>query len=205
MVKEQLIGCGINDERVLRAMSVIPRHLFLDQAFWPRAYGDHPLPIGFDQTISQPYIVALMTQALQLTGEEKVLEIGTGSGYQTAILAVLVSRVFTIEYQKDFSKKAKTLLKRLKIDNVEFTVNDGSLGWEDYTPYDGIIVTAGAPDIPEVLIGQLADGGRLVIPVGSLINQRLIRVIKGREIIEKHDLCGCSFVPLFGEHGWKHD
>lgn len=205
MVKEQLIGCGINDERVLWAMSVIPRHLFLDQAFWPRAYGDHPLPIGFDQTISQPYIVALMTQALQLTGEEKVLEIGTGSGYQTAILAVLVSRVFTIEYQKDFSKKAKTLLKRLKIDNVEFTVNDGSLGWEDYAPYDGIIVTAGAPDIPEVLIGQLADGGRLVIPVGNLANQRLIRIIKGREIIEKHDLGGCAFVPLFGEHGWKHD
>ena len=204
MVKEQLIGRGITDERVLGAMSVIPRHLFIDQAFWPRAYGDHPLPIDFDQTISQPYIVALMTQALQLSGGEKVLEVGTGSGYQTAILAVLASRVFTVEYQKELSKKAKSILRRLKIDNVEFTVGDGSLGWEDQAPFDGIIVTAGAPDIPDVLMGQLAFDGRLVIPVGSLANQRLFRIIKGREIIEKHDLGGCAFVPLYGEHGWKH-
>ena len=127
MVKEQLLGRGINDERVLRAMSFIPRHLFLDQAFWPRAYGDHPLPIGFEQTISQPYMVALMTQALQLTGEEKVLEIGTGSGYQTAVLAVLASKIYTVEYEKDLSKKAKSILRRLKIDNVEFAIDDGSL------------------------------------------------------------------------------
>ncbi len=204
MVKEQLINRGITDERVLQAMSVVPRHLFLDQAFWPRAYGDYPLPIGCDQTISQPYIVATMTQELGIKGDEKILEIGTGSGYQTAILSFLGARVYTIERNAELSKQAETIIRNLKIKNVHFKIGDGSIGLGKYAPYDGIIVTAGAPDIPDELMEQLAAGGTIIIPVGKRDTQRLIRITRGEDIIEKHDMFACAFVPLLGKQGWKH-
>ena len=202
MVKEQLISRGITDERVLQAMSIIPRHLFIDQAFLPRAYGDSPLPIGCDQTISQPYIVATMTQEIGIKGDDKILEIGTGSGYQTAILSFLGARVYTIERNEELSKQAETVIRNLNIKNVRFKIGDGSIGWEKHAPYDGIIVTAGAPDIPDELMEQLAVGGTIVIPVGKRDTQRLIRVTKGENIIEKHEMLACSFVPLLGKQGW---
>ena len=205
MVKEQLINRGITDEQVLRAMGSVPRHLFVDQAFWPRAYFDHPLPIGHEQTISQPYIVALMTQELEVTEGAKVLEIGTGSGYQTAVLAVLGCSVFTVERVKELTQKATNTLQRLGITNVCFRVGDGSLGWEENAPYNGIIVTAGAPVLPDNLLAQLAINGKLVIPIGSKYFQRLIKVIKGENMIEKRDICGCAFVPLVGKNAWNHE
>ena len=202
MVKEQLIGRGITDEKVLAAMAVVPRHLFVDQAFWPRAYGDHPLPIGDDQTISQPYIVGLMTAALELSEGEKVLEIGTGSGYQAAILSAVGVSVFTVERHKSLSQRAQKLLRSLRLKNISYKIEDGSIGWEDRAPFDGIIVTAGAPDIPDVLIHQLAIGGRIVIPVGDRGTQRMLKIVKGDGVIEKSDICDCSFVPLLGKQGW---
>ena len=204
MVGEQLIKRGIVDESVLKAMGSVPRHLFVDQAFWPRAYGDYPLPIGNDQTISQPYIVALMTQELALPENGKVLEIGTGSGYQTAILSFLGCSVYTIERFDELTKRAKNVLKKLNIKNIHFKVGDGSIGWEVNAPFDGIIVTAGAPEIPDALIEQLTTGGKIVIPVGKRHSQRLISVIKGEKIIEKHDMCGCMFVPLVGYRAWNN-
>lgn len=204
MVKEQLIARGIVDERVLKAMGSVPRHLFVDQAFWPRAYGDYPLPIGHNQTISQPYIVALMTQELELMEEGgKVLEIGTGSGYQTAILAFLGSTVYTIERYAEFTKSTRAVLKKLGIKNIHFRVGDGSIGWEENAKFDSIIVTAGSPDIPDTFMEQLTTGGRIVIPVGKRNSQRLIKIVKGEKIIEKYDICGCMFVPLIGDKGWK--
>lgn len=204
MVKEQLISRSINDERVLKAMNFLPRHLFVDQAFWPRAYGDHPLPIGDEQTISQPYIVALMTQELKLSGGEKVLEIGTGSGYQTALLAVLECNVFTIERNRELAKKAEKIIKKLKLKNVCFKIGDGSVGWPEKAPFGRIIVTAGAPDVPEDLMDQLVVGGKIVIPVGNRVSQNLTVINKGENIIEKTELCGCAFVPLFGKQGWAN-
>ena len=204
MVKEQLIKRGIKDERVLKAMGTVPRHLFIDEAFWPRAYGDHPLPIGHDQTISQPYIVALICQELVFKEEGKVLEIGTGSGYHSAILAVMGYRVYTIERYSALSKKAMKIIKKLGISSVEFKVGDGSMGWKEESPFDGIVVTAGAPTVPENLIKQLNTGGRIVIPVGDRVSQCLKVVEKSEKIIEKRDVCGCTFVPLIGEQGWKN-
>ena len=204
MVTGQLIKRGINDERVLKAMGAVPRHLFVDQAFWPRAYGDHPLPIGHDQTISQPYIVALMTQELAVPENGKILEIGTGSGYQTAVLALLGCSVYTVERHEELTRRGKRVLKKLGITNVHFRIGDGSLGWEDEGLFDGIIVTAGAPDIPDTLLDQLTMGGSIVIPVGDMNSQRLIKVTKGEKIIEKHDMCSCSFVPLVGDQAWNH-
>ena len=204
MVKEQLIARGITDERILKVMGSVPRHLFVDQAFWPRAYGDYPLPIGHNQTISQPYIVALMTQELELPEEGgKVLEIGTGSGYQTAILAFLGCTVYTIERYAELTKRTRTVLKILGIKNIHFRAGDGSIGWEENAKFDGIIVTAGSPGIPDTYMEQLAENGRIVIPVGEKNSQRLIKVVKGEKIIEKHDICGCKFVPLIGDKGWK--
>ena len=196
MVKEQCIARGITDERVLRAMGTMPRHLFVDAGFEPRAYGDHPLPIGNDQTISQPYIVALMTQELGVREGMKVLEVGTGSGYQAAILGFLGCTVYTVERHEPLSKRARKIISRLGIDTVHYLVGDGSLGWKEYAPYDGIIVTAGAPVIPEALQEQLAVEGTLVIPVGGRDQQRLLKIIKGESMIEKQDICGCTFVPL---------
>ena len=206
MVKEQLIKRGIHDERVLKAIGSVPRHKFIDQAFWPRAYGDHPLPIGHDQTISQPYIVALMTEALELKGNEKVLEIGTGSGYQAAILAELAERVFSIERIGSLADKARKVLESLNYYNVLIRVGDGTYGWREESPFDAIIVTAGAPDVPRTLLEQLAIGGRLVVPTGDRYTQKLLKLTRTSESLENtetKDLGGCRFVNLIGEYGWK--
>ncbi len=203
MVKTQLVPRGIKDPRVLKAMGKIPRNRFIEEALSGEAYNDHPLPIGHKQTISQPYIVALMTEILELTGEEKVLEIGTGSGYQTAILADLSRKVFTVERIRDLMVKARNILADLGYNNIMFKAFDGTLGWKEYEPYDAIMVTAGAPKIPEPLLDQLADGGRLIIPVGNRFSQELIKVTKKNETIIQKNFGGCRFVDLLGVHGWK--
>lgn len=203
MVKGQLISRGIEDRRVLSAMGRIPRDRFVDEALTGEAYNDHPLPIGHKQTISQPYMVALMTEALKLTGNEKVLEIGTGSGYQTAILAELAEKVYTVERIRVLMVKARTILADLEINNVLFKAYDGTLGWEEHAPYDAIMVTAGAPRIPRPLLDQLADGGRLVIPIGDRTSQELVRITKQNEKYSQENLGGCRFVNLIGLHGWK--
>ena len=202
MVEEQLIARGIKDPRVIAAMKKVPRHLFLEEALQSQAYSDHPLPIGEKQTISQPYMVALMTEALQLKGNEKVLEIGSGSGYQAAVLAELAEKVFSVERIRSLAIRARNLLISLGYFNVEIKIFDGTYGWEEMGPYGAIIVTAGAPDIPQPLIDQLAVGGRLVIPVGDASVQDLFRVTRTEEGIKKEDLGGCRFVKLIGKHGW---
>jgi protein-L-isoaspartate(D-aspartate) O-methyltransferase len=205
MVEEQIFSRGINDAKLIAAMKKIPRHLFLEEALQGQAYSDHPLPIGEKQTISQPYMVALMTEALLLTGKEKVLEIGTGSGYQTAILAKLSEKVFSIERIRPLALRARKLLYELGYFNVEIKIFDGTLGWMEESPFDAIMVTAGSPDIPQTLVDQLAIGGRLVIPVGDAFVQDLIRVIKTEEGIKKEDLGGCRFVKLIGKYGWEKE
>lgn len=203
MVKNQLIPRGITDRRVLEAMRKIPRHLFVEEALQGEAYNDHPLPIGHKQTISQPYIVALMTQALDLKGDEKTLEVGTGSGYQTAILAELSEKVYTIERIRPLMENARKLLAELGYANILFKAFDGTLGWKEYAPYDAIIVTAGAPRIPEPLLEQMADGGRMVIPIGDRYSQDLIKVVRKKDDYRQENLGGCRFVDLVGVHGWK--
>jgi len=203
MVKNQLASRGIADEGILQAMGKIPRHLFISEALAGEAYNDHPVPIGEKQTISQPYIVALMTEALELKGKENTLEIGTGSGYQTAILAELSSRVYTIERIKSLLVDARKLLAQLGYSNVLFKAFDGTLGWKEYAPFDAIMVTAGAPSLPKPLMDQLADNGRMVIPVGDRYTQELIKVTKKGENLEQESLGGCRFVNLIGIHGWK--
>lgn len=203
MVKTQLIPRGIRDQRVLDAMMKVPRHLFVEEALRGEAYNDHPLPIGHKQTISQPYIVALMTQALELKGNEHTLEIGTGSGYQTAILAELCEKVYTIERIRPLLEKARKRLWDLGYTNILFKAFDGTLGWEEYAPFDAIIVTAGAPRVPQPLLDQLAEGGRLVIPVGGKFSQDLIKITKKNGNIIQKDLGGCRFVDLIGIYGWK--
>jgi protein-L-isoaspartate(D-aspartate) O-methyltransferase len=203
MVKNQLIPRGIADENVLRAMGKIQRHLFVEEALVGEAYNDHPLPIGHKQTISQPYIVALMTEALELTGKEKVLEIGTGSGYQTAILAELSDRVYTIERIEPLIERSKNLLQSLGYRNIFFKAYDGTLGWEDFAPFDAIMVAAGAPKVPDPLRKQLADGGRMIIPIGNKYSQDLIKVTRTKDRFAEKNLGGCRFVDLIGEHGWK--
>ena len=203
MVENQLIPRGITDEGVLLAMGKIHRHLFLEEAMAGEAYNDHPLPIGHKQTISQPYIVALMTQALELTGKEKTLEIGTGSGYQTAILAELSEKVYTIERIRPLLERARSLLNELGYTNILFKSFDGTLGWEMYSPFDAIIITAGAPKIPEPLLNQLGEGGRMVIPIGDRFSQDLIKVTKIEGEYREKNLGGCRFVDLIGAHGWN--
>jgi protein-L-isoaspartate(D-aspartate) O-methyltransferase len=203
MVKNQLVARGIKDERVLQAMGKIPRHLFIEDALYGEAYNDHPVPIGEKQTISQPYIVALMTEALELKGDENTLEIGTGSGYQTAILAELSSRVYTIERIKSLLGNARKLLSQLGYDNILFKAFDGTLGWKEYAPFDAIMVTAGAPHLAKPLIDQLADNGRMIIPVGDRYSQELIKVIRKGKDLEQKSLGGCRFVNLIGAHGWS--
>lgn len=207
MVDTQIRARGVRDERVLRAMEKIPRHLFVEPALEDQAYADTPLPIGEGQTISQPYMVALMTEAMNLKGQEKVLEIGTGSGYQTAILAELSEQVFSIERISTLAAQARKILDALKYFNVAIRVGDGTLGWREEAPFDAIIVTAGAPNIPRPLVEQLAIGGRLVIPVGGRFTQELYRVTRlsdDPEAVKKEALGGCRFVDLIGEHGWRH-
>jgi protein-L-isoaspartate(D-aspartate) O-methyltransferase len=202
MVREQLVPRGIKDKRVLMAMGAVPRHVFVDEALWGEAYNDNPLPIGEKQTISQPYIVALMTEALELTGRERVLEIGTGSGYQAAILAELVQKVFSIERIRPLYQRARRILDQLKYFNVVLKIYDGTLGWPEESPFDAIIVTAASPDVPVPLLDQLAVGGRMVIPVGDRYTQSLKRFIKTEKGYEEEDLGGVRFVSLIGEHGW---
>ena len=203
MVEEQLIVRGIQAPRVIEAMRKVPRHLFVEEAFWDRAYGDHALPIGEKQTISQPYMVARMTEALELTGAEKVLEIGTGSGYQTAVLAELTVKVRTVERVHSLHRKAQAALNRLQYLNIAFKLFDGTYGWPEEAPFDAIIVTAGAPDIPPSLVDQLKPGGCLVIPVGDRTGQTLQKIVKGPEGLMSTRLTGCVFVPLVGAFGWK--
>lgn len=199
---------GVSDRRVLDAMLKIPRHIFVQEAFALQAYNDTALPIGEKQTISQPYMVALMTELLGLTGREKVLEIGTGSGYQTAILAALADRVYSAERIRPLALRARKCLDSLKLFNVQLRINDteGSpIGWEEQAPFDAIIVTAGAPEVPGILIDQLAPGGRLVIPVGNDSEQQLLRIVKNDQgELESTTSVACRFVPLIGKQGWQH-
>lgn len=206
MVDSQLRSRGIRDPRVLKAMETVPRHLFVDEGLRDQAYSDGPLPIGENQTISQPYIVALMTEALELTGRDKVLEIGTGSGYQAAVLAEIAERVLSIERIAFLATRARKLIESLNYFNVAIRVGDGTLGWQDEAPFDAILVAAGSPEIPKTLIEQLAVGGRLVIPVGDRNSQQLIRITRQSEDVKdlkKEDLGGCRFVNLIGEYGWQ--
>ena len=203
MVQTQLIPRGINDPAVLMAMGKVPRDRFVEEALAGEAYNDHPLPIGHKQTISQPYIVALMTEALRLTEEEKTLEIGTGSGYQTAVLAELSRKVYTVERIRALMVNARQILQELGYTNILFKAFDGTLGWKEYAPYDAIIVTAGSPEIPQPLLDQLAEGGRLIIPVGNRYGQDLIKVTNQKGTFIKTNLGGCRFVDLVGIHGWK--
>jgi len=200
MVKRQLIRRGIRDERVLEAMKKIPRHLFVDESLKSRAYGDHPLPIGEGQTISQPYVVALMTEALKLKPSDRVLEIGTGSGYQAAVLAEIVKEVYSIEIRERLAKRAKQLLDKLGYKNIRIKHADGYFGWEEHAPFDAIIITASANHIAPPLIKQLKEGGRLIIPLGStLYSQTLTLVTKRQGQLEVEQMGGVRFVPMVGE------
>jgi protein-L-isoaspartate(D-aspartate) O-methyltransferase len=203
MVERQLLPRGIHDPLVLKAMEKIPREAFVPEDLRESAYGDNPLPIGEGQTISQPYIVALMTEALELKGPEKVLEIGTGSGYQAAVLAEIVQEVYSVERVTSLTEKAKQVLEKLGYRNVHFKVFNGTLGWPEHAPYDAVIVTAGAPEIPAPLVEQLKEGGRLVIPVGDSLSQDLLKIrkVRGKPLTE--DLGAVQFVRLVGEHGWE--
>jgi len=204
MVESQLVPRGIKDPRVLEAMRKVPRHLFVQETQRGSAYEDYPLPIGEGQTISQPYMVALMTEALNLTGEESVLEVGTGSGYQTAVLAELACKVYSVERIPSLTGQARKTLDSLGYKNVLVRLSDGTLGWPEYAPFDRIIVTAGAPSIPEPLVEQLVEDGILVVPVGSSLSQELIQLTRYRDgSIRKRKLGGCVFVRLVGKHGWE--
>ena len=203
MVDEQLTARGVTDPRVLATMRRVPRHRFVQEALRARAYGDHPLPIGEEQTISQPFIVGLMTSLLELTGREKVLEIGTGSGYQTAVLAQLARRVCSIERLPRLAERARALLESLGHDNVWIRVGNGALGWPDQAPFDRIIVTAGGPSIPPPLVQQLAPGGRMVLPVGTPENQTLTIVDNVGGEIRQRAHGECKFVKLVGKYAWE--
>jgi len=204
MVEEQLRARGLQSESVLEAMGMIPRELFLPPSRHHEAYIDQALPLSQGQTISQPFMVAVMTEALDLDPSYRVLEIGTGSGYQTAILAHLAAEVFSIERIPELAYQAEDALDDLGCENVRIRVADGTLGWPDEAPFDGILVTAGAPRIPESLKGQLIeDGGRLVVPVGDRFVQELVRVTRKGDSFESENLLACRFVPLLGEEGWE--
>jgi protein-L-isoaspartate(D-aspartate) O-methyltransferase len=202
MVKHQLIRRNITDPLVLDAMRKVPRHKFVEPALRNRAYDDCPLPIGYGQTISQPYIVALMTQSLELKGSERVLEIGTGSGYQAAILAEIADKVFTMERHSALANQARQVLDELKYANIVMRTGDGSIGWKQFAPYDGIIVTAASPGVPESLVKQLKDGGRMVIPVGDKYSQDLTIVTHIGNETDIKKVGGCVFVPLVGREGF---
>jgi protein-L-isoaspartate(D-aspartate) O-methyltransferase len=202
MVKNQLEARGITDPKVLAAMRKVPRHLFVSEALMDQGYTDHPLPIGEQQTISQPYIVAHMTEALRLGPDDRVLEIGTGSGYQAAILAQIVFRVYTIETIRSLHMMSRKLFDELNYSNIVTRYADGTNGWKDESPYDAIIVTAGAPEIPIPLVNQLDIGGRMVLPVGGRLTQDMVKLYRDEDGIHQSMLGGCRFVKLVGEHGW---
>jgi len=202
MVTNQIERRGLHEERLLAAFETVPRHLFVPQDYRYAAYDDNPLPIGFEQTISQPYIVALMTDFLELNGSERVLEVGTGSGYQAAILGIMAKEVHTLEYVPELATRADKLLKELGMDNVHCHYGDGSLGWPDDAPYKGILVAAAAPQAPNALLAQLEDDGRLVLPIGGRGLQQLeVWKRQGKEYISNSST-SVAFVPLRGEQGW---
>ncbi len=203
MVERQIKGRGVQDPLVIEAMLRIPRHLFVEEALQAQAYSDFPLPIGDRQTISQPFMVAYMTQALLLRGGEKVLEIGTGSGYQTAVLSCITSRVFSVERIPELARRARRILDGIGCGNVNIKVGDGTTGWAEEAPFEAVIVTAGAPSIPEAYLQQLAPGGRLVIPVGPQGSQVLKRLTRLESGVREESLLDCRFVPLIGKFGWN--
>ncbi|NLW31950.1 MAG: protein-L-isoaspartate(D-aspartate) O-methyltransferase [Fibrobacter sp.] len=194
---------GITDEHVLEAFRKVPRHLFVDGAMYAQAYDDNALPIGFGQTISQPYIVALMSELLELKKDEKILEIGTGSGFQAAILAQFSRRVYTIERNRELGETARKRLRSMGYENIVFKTGDGTCGWAQFAPFNKIIVTAGAPVVPQTLSDQLAIGGRMIIPTGDRKNQCLSIYDKTEQGMEYHSVGDVVFVPLIGEHGWE--
>jgi protein-L-isoaspartate(D-aspartate) O-methyltransferase len=202
MIEEQLARRGITDERVIGAMRRVPRHLFVEEALRDRAYGDHPLPIGEHQTISQPYIVALMTSLLALEGSEKVLEVGTGSGYQTAVLAALARRVCSIERRPSLAARARSVIEGFGITNVWIRVGNGTLGWSDEAPFDRILVAAGGPVVPPPLFQQLTEGGRMVVPLGDTENQTLTLVENVGGTMKTTPYGDCTFVKLVGKYAW---
>jgi protein-L-isoaspartate(D-aspartate) O-methyltransferase len=204
MVRTQMEQRGVKDPRVLDAFRKIPRHLFMPEGIRHRAHDDAPLPIGGGQTISQPYTVARMTEALELTGKEVALEIGTGSGYQTAILSELAEWVYTVERIRDLASRARALLDELGCNNVAARIGDGTFGWKEHSPYQCIIVTAGAPEIPRPLVEQLEEGGRIVIPVGDQHTQRMIVGVKSGGELKTRDVGAYRFVELIGTQGWKN-
>lgn len=203
MVHEQIVARGVSDQRTLEAMATVPRHLFVDDAMRARAYGDYPLPIASGQTISQPYIVALMTEALQLKGNERVLEVGTGSGYQAAVLSRLCEQVYTVERINTLLAAARKVFDSLRYYNIVAKLDDGTMGWPENGPYDAIIVTAGGPEIPQPLIDQLAEPGRLIIPVGDQQVQELQLLTKSEGDVCVEVLSSVRFVDLIGQHGWS--
>jgi len=202
MIKSQIIHRGLNDPRLLTAFESVPRHLFVPEEYRYAAYDDNPLPIGYSQTISQPYIVALMTNLLELTGKERVLEVGTGSGYQAAILGILAVEVHTVEFIPELATRADKVLKGLGMDNVHIHIGDGSLGWPDAAPYAGILVAAAAPQMPTSLLEQLEDGGHLVLPVGGKGMQNLEVWKRTGDDFKKRIETAVAFVPLRGKEGW---
>ncbi|MFH0799429.1 MAG: protein-L-isoaspartate(D-aspartate) O-methyltransferase [Pseudomonadota bacterium] len=204
MVSEQLVPGGVRDPRVIAACAKVPRHMFVSPGMETQAYEDRPLQIGFGQTISQPLMVAIMSEALELTGSERVLEIGTGSGYQAVILAELAKEVFTVERIAELSIRARKVMYRLRYNNIKLKVGDGTLGWPDEAPFDGIIVTAGAPVVPEALTAQLVEGGRLVIPVGGEEMQYLDIIQRVGNDLRRRTITACRFVKLLGAQGWSN-
>lgn len=202
MVETQLRGRGITDPRTLAAMARVPRHLFVEEALAAKAYNDHPLPVGHSQTISQPYIVALMTQALGLTGSEKVLEIGTGSGYQAAVLSCLARTVYTVERIQSLLVRARKVFDAIGAVNIKSRLDDGTLGWAEEAPFDAIIVTAGGPSLPMPLVEQLGDPGRMVIPVGDRQSQDLVLIEKENGATRERLIERVRFVDLVGKYGW---
>lgn len=196
---------GVCDKRVLDAMLIVPRHFFVPEALQGRAYGDHALPIAANQTISQPFIVARMSELLELDNRSRVLEIGAGSGYQTAVLSKLAAQVYAIERIAELAREAQARIRQLDIYNATVKCFDGTLGWSAHAPYDAVLVAAGGPDVPEPLLAQLQTGGRLVIPIGDTrVEQRLIRFIRTEKGYEREDHGACAFVPLIGHYGWSN-
>lgn len=202
---ERLQDRGIRDLNLLRMFDLVPRHEFLPEAVRHRAYEDAAVPIGFGQTASQPSMQALYMQLLELEPHERVLEIGTGSGFQTAVLAHLADRVYSVERVRELSMRARASLDRLRLSNVALLVGDGTLGWSRFAPYDAILVSAAAPDIPQPLVAQLSEGGRMLVPVGTRELQRLVLVRRTPEGIEQEEVVDCTFVPLLGRFGWTEE